>query len=65
MISRREQSYNSFVCECSTKPEISQRILELRTKIHQQDYLDNAILRIAQIVSKQLVDEREELYFNE
>ncbi|MCR5289701.1 MAG: hypothetical protein K6E51_06900 [Treponema sp.] len=32
------------------------RILELRTKIHDADYLDGAVQRIAQVLSDRLVE---------
>lgn len=44
--------------------EISPRLLELRTKIHDVNYLDNAINRIAYILSKNLIDNSEELQLN-
>ena len=40
------------------------RLLELRTKIHDVNYLDNAITRIAYILSKNLIDNSEELQLN-
>lgn len=40
------------------------RLLELRTKIHDVNYLDNAINRIAYILSKNLIDNSEELQLN-
>ena len=40
------------------------RLLELRTKIHDANYLDNAINRIAYILSKNLIDNSEELKLN-
>lgn len=40
------------------------RLLELRTKIHDANYLDNAINRIAYILSKNLIDNSEELQLN-
>ncbi|MCH5283095.1 MAG: hypothetical protein J1E59_05515 [Treponema sp.] len=43
---------------------ISPRLLELRTKIHDVNYLDNAINRIAYILSKNLIDNSEELQLN-
>lgn len=44
--------------------ELSPRLLELRTKIHDVNYLDNAINRIAYILSKNLIDNSEELQLN-
>ena len=46
------------------KPEsatISLRLLELRKKIYDEEYLDNAIQRIAQVISGKLVENSEEL----
>lgn len=40
------------------------RLLELRMKIHDANYLDNAINRIAYILSKNLIDNSEELQLN-
>ena len=40
---------------------ISPRLLELRKKIQDEDYIDNAILRIAQVISRKLVENPEEL----
>ena len=40
------------------------RLLELSTKIHDANYLDNAINRIAYILSKNLIDNSEELQLN-
>ena len=46
------------------KPEsatISPRLLELRKKIYDEEYLDNAIQRIAQVISGKLLENSEEL----
>lgn len=40
---------------------LSPKVLELRNKIHDEDYLNNAIQRIAQVISKKLVENPEEL----
>lgn len=40
---------------------ISPRLLELRKKIYDEEYLDNAIQRIAQVISGKLVENSEEL----
>lgn len=42
---------------------VSPRILELRKKIHNREYIDNAVQRIAQVISKKLIDEPDELKF--
>lgn len=44
--------------------KIPPRLLELRTKIHDVSYIDSAINRIAFILSKNLIDNPEELRFN-
>lgn len=40
---------------------LSPRILELRQKIRSEEYLENAIQRIAQVISGKLVENPEEL----
>lgn len=37
--------------------EFSPRVLELRKKIHDSDYVDFAVQRIAQVLSKKLVED--------
>lgn len=44
---------------------ISPRILELREKIKSQEYVDNAIMRIAQVISNHLIQNPEELTLRE
>lgn len=39
------------------KEGLSPRILELRRKIHDSSYLDDAIARIAQVISRNLVED--------
>ena len=41
------------------KKEISSRILELRKKIYDADYLENAVQRIAQVISKKMIEDEE------
>lgn len=60
MISNSHKNYDSSGL---AEPGLSQRLLDLRVKIQQQDYLDNAILRIAQVISKRIVENPEELSF--
>ena len=43
--------------------KIPPRLLELRMKIHDMSYIDNAVNRIAFILSKNLIDDPEELKF--
>ena len=44
----------TLVLEKTEDTQLSPRILELRRKIQSQDYLDNAIQRIAQVISNHL-----------
>ncbi len=45
--------------------DLPPRILELREKIHSEEYLNNAILRIATVISGKLVENSEELKFSD
>ncbi|MCQ2582410.1 MAG: hypothetical protein MJ160_00740 [Treponema sp.] len=45
--------------------QLPPRILELRKKIHSEEYLENAIQRIAQVISGKLVENPEELKLQE
>ena len=45
--------------------QLPAHILELRKKIHSQEYVDNAILRIAQVISYHLIDDPDELKFRD
>lgn len=51
----------TMVLEKTDDSNLSPRILELREKIHSEEYLENAIQRIAQVISKKLVENPEEL----
>ena len=51
----------TLVLEKTEDLELSPRILELRKKIHSEEYLDNAIQRIAQVISGKLIENPEEL----
>ena len=55
----------TLVLERTDERKLSPRILELREKIHNEEYLNNAIQRIAQVISKKLVENPEELKFRE
>lgn len=55
----------TMVLEKNDNSQLSPRILELRKKIQNQDYLDNAIQRIAQVISNHLIDNPEELKFRD
>ena len=63
MISTSHKNYDSSISSDLAESDLSQRLLDLRVKIQQQDYLDNAILRIAQVISKRIVENSEELSF--
>ncbi|MBQ9495185.1 MAG: hypothetical protein IJR50_06050 [Treponema sp.] len=48
------------------KEAISPRLLELRVKIHDANYMDTAIQRIAQVISKRIIEAPEDdLIFGE
>lgn len=53
------------VLDKEEKNELSPRILELRKKIHDEEYLDNAVQRIAYVISRKLVENPEELTLRE
>ena len=55
----------TLVLERTDERKLSPRILELREKIHNEEYLNNAIQRIAQVISKKLVENPEELKLRE
>ncbi len=55
----------TLVLEGTEDTQLSPRILELRRKIQNQDYLDNAIQRIAQVISNHLIEDPEELKFRD
>lgn len=54
-----------LVLERESGNELSPRILELRKKIHDAEYLDNAVQRIAFVISQKLVENPEELSLRE
>lgn len=43
---------------------LSPKVVELRAKIHDENYINNAISRIAQVLSKKLMDNPEEYKLN-
>ena len=55
----------TLVLEKTGGQNLSPRILELREKIHNEEYLNNAIQRIALVISKKLVENPEELKLRE
>lgn len=40
---------------------LSPKVIELRSKIYDEDYMNNAIARIAQVISRNLVESPESL----
>ncbi len=63
MISERRDAVTTLVLE--REESLSPRLLELREKIHDEDYLNNAIFRIAQVISRKLVEDPDELQFRD
>ncbi|MEE1212320.1 MAG: hypothetical protein UHO11_07485 [Treponema sp.] len=63
MISERRDAVSTLVLE--REESLSPRLLELREKIHDEDYLNNAIFRIAQVISRKLVEDPDELQFRD
>ena len=54
-------SPGTTVMDRAEDTKLSPRLLELRVKIYNEEYLNNAIQRIAQVISKKLVENSEEL----
>ncbi|MCR5401598.1 MAG: hypothetical protein K6E78_08395 [Treponema sp.] len=63
MISSSREAARTLVLEKDC--ELSPRLMELRMKIHDEEYLNNAIQRIAQVISRKLVEDPEELQFRD
>ncbi len=63
MISSRKEAAETLVLE--REEELSPRLMELRSKIHDEEYLNNAIQRIAQVISRKLVEDPDELQIRE
>lgn len=61
MISGASMGTATLVMEKTTETDLPPRILELRKKIHSEEYLESAIQRIAQVISSKLVENSEEL----
>ncbi len=61
MISGTSTATATLVLEKTDEATLSPRILELRKKIHSEEYLESAIQRIAQVISSKLVENSEEL----
>lgn len=64
MISGRRQATDTLVLD-RNEEALSSRLLDLRGKIHDEDYLNNAIQRIAQVISRKLVEDPDELMFRD
>ena len=64
MISELREATETLVLDRSDDV-ISTRLLELRVKIHDKDYVNNAIQRIAQVISRKLVEDPNEFLFRE
>ena len=64
MISSRIETAGTLVLE-KDRYELSPRLMELREKINNEEYLNNAIQRIAQVISRKLVEDPEELQFRD
>ncbi|MFA6857487.1 MAG: hypothetical protein WCR31_09780 [Treponema sp.] len=47
----------TLVREKEKEKKFSARLLELRAKIQDEEYIDNAIQRIAQVISKKLMED--------
>ena len=62
---QRSKGTSTLVLEKTDELGMSPRILELRKKIQNQEYLDNAIQRIAQVISSHLIDNSDELKFRD
>ncbi len=64
MISELRDATETLVLD-RNEDVISARLLELRVKIHDKDYVNNAIQRIAQVISRKLVEDSNEFLFRE
>ena len=58
---RASSATATMVLEKTDEVELSPRILELRKKIQSSEYIDNAIMRIAQVISNKLMENSDEL----
>lgn len=54
-----------LILEKEDEQNLPPRILELRKKIHDADYLNDAVQRIAFVISQKLVDNPDELMLRE
>ncbi len=65
MISGMTSDINSAYVIQERQEQPASRILELRKKIHSEEYINSAILRIAQVISRKLVETQDELILRE
>ncbi len=61
MISESSKLTATMVLERTDDVGLSPRILELRRKIRNAEYIDSAIQRIAQVISNRLIENSDEL----
>jgi len=54
-----------LVLDEEDEQKLSPRILELRKKIHDAEYLNDAVQRIAFVISQKLIDNPDELMLRE
>lgn len=64
MISRQRNVVETLVLD-KKENVLPERLLELRVKIHDENYVNNAIQRIAQVISRKLVEDPDEYMFRE
>ncbi len=64
MISRQRNAVETLVLD-KKENVLPARLLELRVKIHDENYVNNAIQRIAQVISRKLVEDPDEYMFRE
>ncbi len=56
--------YDVAEAEYEYDDDLPPRLMALRAKIHDSSYLDNAINRIACVISRNMVDNPDELHLN-
>lgn len=52
---------SSAALKKTTEEELSPKVLELRLKIHDENYINNAIQRIAVVLSRRIVEKPQNL----
>lgn len=55
----------TLVLDKTAEMDLPPRLLEIRQKIQSQEYVDNAIQRIAQVISNHLIEDSGELKFRD